>query len=242
MSWRDAEFAAANHMVAIGVRAVRVTQGSVDRGLDVVAADAAAQVKYTQRPVGGPAIQQLAGAAAGYRFRLFYSWSGFTPAAQREASRLGIALFAMTRQGIAPANTVASQVVQELRRMHADPDGRWRRAHDQTRLRMDAWFRAFTVYQPSAQDDAGHAGLRADYSSLWTTWAEHISPAEEFLRRAIDTGDRSAAARAATDAARWLAMWESNGKRTRDAGLVRAFKEDHRNRVRAYRRAPPAYL
>lgn len=102
MTWQDAELLAAAHMADLGFSAATVTPGGADAGLDVVAQDAAAQVKYHEGSTGRPDIQRLIGAAHGFRTRIFYA-SSYTTAAIFEADRLGVALFSSRRGGLVVA-------------------------------------------------------------------------------------------------------------------------------------------
>lgn len=101
-SWQEAELLAAAHMADLGFSGATVTPGGADAGLDVVAHDAAAQVKYHEGPTGRPDIQRLIGAAHGLRSRIFYA-SSYTTAAILEADRLGVALFQFTPEGLVVA-------------------------------------------------------------------------------------------------------------------------------------------
>ncbi|NYI44951.1 hypothetical protein BJ993_002031 [Nocardioides aromaticivorans] len=101
-SWQEAELLAAAHMVDLGFSGATVTPGGADAGLDVIAHDAAAQVKYHEGPTGRPDIQRLIGAAHGLRSRIFYA-SSYTTAAILEADRLGVALFQFTPEGLVVA-------------------------------------------------------------------------------------------------------------------------------------------
>ena len=102
MTWQDAELLAAAHMAALGFSGAAVTPGGADAGLDVVAQDAAAQVKYHEGSTGRPDIQRLIGAAHSFRNRIFYA-SSYTTAAILEADRLGVALFQFTPEGLVVA-------------------------------------------------------------------------------------------------------------------------------------------
>lgn len=102
MTWQDAELMSAAHMAGLGFSGATVTPGGADAGLDVVAQDAAAQVKYHEGSTGRPDIQRLVGAAHGFRTRIFYA-SSYTTAAILEADRLGVALFQFTPEGLVVA-------------------------------------------------------------------------------------------------------------------------------------------
>lgn len=102
-SWKDAEYAAAEHMRRLGWRDAMLTQGGADGGVDVTASDAAAQVKFLSKPVGSPDVQRLRGAAHTYRHALFYSGSGYTSQAMDAAEQSDVALFLFTPDGLAVA-------------------------------------------------------------------------------------------------------------------------------------------
>lgn len=100
LDWRDAEALAAWHMRALGFDDAAVTGGGADGGLDVVAEDAAAQVKhYSDTNIGSPAVQQARGAAHGRQWTLFYALSGYTKAALEYADQAKVALFFYDTQG-----------------------------------------------------------------------------------------------------------------------------------------------
>lgn len=91
--WQEAEHAAARFMRAIGFRDAALTNPGADRGLDVVASGAAAQVKALATPVGRPDVQRLRGASFNVPTVLFFSLNGYTPAAIEYADQVRIALF-----------------------------------------------------------------------------------------------------------------------------------------------------
>ncbi|WP_375385959.1 restriction endonuclease [uncultured Microbacterium sp.] len=95
-SWQMAEELAAAHMRELGFTDARRTPAGADRGIDVIANDAAAQVKFLSQPVGGPDIQRLRGAAHGHRNAFFYSSSGYSRQAVALADEVGVALFEYT--------------------------------------------------------------------------------------------------------------------------------------------------
>ena len=97
-SWEMAEELAAAHMRSLGFTDVRRTTAGADQGIDVVAVEAVAQVKFLQSPVGGPDIQRFRGAAHRVPNALFYSSSGYTKAALAAADHLNIALFQFDAQ------------------------------------------------------------------------------------------------------------------------------------------------
>lgn len=93
MTWREAEELAAAHMRWLGFDDAAVTGPGTDGGLDVIASGAVAQVKHHASPVGAPDVQRLRGAAFNTYNALFYSSSGYTPAAIAAAQRTDVALF-----------------------------------------------------------------------------------------------------------------------------------------------------
>ena len=101
-------------MRTLGFADVEVTPSGPDGGLDVVARDAAAQVKhYAASPVGAPAVQQLRGATPEGAWALFYALSGYTTAAVDFADRAKVALFRYDEDAIAIAvNDAASFLVR----------------------------------------------------------------------------------------------------------------------------------
>ena len=100
-SWEMAEALAVAHMKSVGFSDAQKTPSGSDKGLDVISANAAAQVKAMQTAVGRPDLQKLKGSALGYEHLLFYSLSGYTAQAIEYAEESGLALFSFDR-----ANTV----------------------------------------------------------------------------------------------------------------------------------------
>ncbi|MFX0573319.1 restriction endonuclease [Nocardia nepalensis] len=95
-SFEAAEHSAAAHMRSLGYRDARVTQRGSDGGIDVIASQAVAQVKWHMTPVGRPDIQKLYG-ARGTRHHLdmlFFAAVGFSAQAIQCADELGVALLA----------------------------------------------------------------------------------------------------------------------------------------------------
>lgn len=114
-----AEELAAEHMRRSGFPDARRTRDGTDSGIDVIALRAVAQVKYQVASVGGPAVQQLRGAAHGIEHALFYSSSGYTAAAFAAANASDVALFAFTiTNEVTAANAAATAVVN-----HGPQDG-----------------------------------------------------------------------------------------------------------------------
>jgi hypothetical protein len=110
-SWQMAEELAAAHMRSIGYLDARRTPSGTDAGVDVVAGNAIAQVKYHAQAIGGPDIQRLRGAAFNHKDALFYSSSGYTPAAVTAAELSGVALFRYTTTNeVSPINARALEL------------------------------------------------------------------------------------------------------------------------------------
>ncbi len=106
-----AEELATEHMRRIGFSDARRAQPGPDKGLDVVASRAAAQVKSHASPVGAPDVQRLRGAAFSVDAAIFYSRSGYTQAGHAAALAAGIALFEFTEQNeVVAANEIAEQL------------------------------------------------------------------------------------------------------------------------------------
>lgn len=113
-SWQAAEELAAGHMRSLGFLDAQLTRSGSDGGIDVVATGAAAQVKFLSRPVGSPDVQRLRGAAFKIDNLLFYSSSGYSPAAIIAADDIGIALFSYTVEGdLVSVNECAEALTQE---------------------------------------------------------------------------------------------------------------------------------
>ncbi|WP_346537888.1 restriction endonuclease [Micromonospora sp. DPT] len=97
--WRTAEEIACAHLHSLGFTDAETTTSGRDGGLDVVAQHAVAQVKMLAQPVGAPPVQQLRGTRPHVRYHLFYSTSGYTPAAVAAAGEIGVALFRVAPDG-----------------------------------------------------------------------------------------------------------------------------------------------
>lgn len=112
---RDAEEAAARWMRYWGWRDARVTPVGVDEGIDVVAAQAVAQVKAHMNPIGRPDVQNLFGvASAEKKLALFFSLRGYTAEAKGWANKAGVGLFAFDLQGEPePINQAAQQMIRD---------------------------------------------------------------------------------------------------------------------------------
>lgn len=102
------EALAVAHMKSVGFGDAQKTPSGSDKGLDVISANAAAQVKAMQTAVGRPDLQKLKGSALGYEHLLFYSLSGYTAQAIEYAEESGLALFSFDRaNNVKPVNASA---------------------------------------------------------------------------------------------------------------------------------------
>lgn len=105
MTWREAEFRAADHMRALGFADAEATSLGIDQGVDVRATGGIAQVKhYTSTLVGSPEVQRLRGAAHDIRWAIFYSRSGYTMSAVNVAAQLDVALFEYDDETVTPVS------------------------------------------------------------------------------------------------------------------------------------------
>ncbi|MFM9593120.1 restriction endonuclease [Streptomyces scabiei] len=110
-TWQDAELAAVDHMRSLGFTDARVTVAGADGGIDVIASDALAQVKYYSQPIGVGPIRELRGVADSHHHLLFYASGGYTASALKFADDRGIALLSFLEHGrITPLNTAASRL------------------------------------------------------------------------------------------------------------------------------------
>lgn len=111
-AWQRAEKVAEAALRGMGHNDARVTAGGADGGLDVVGRGIAAQVKYTNKAVGRPVLQQLVGAASG-RTAACFAASGFSAPAQEFADQRGIALFTIRLPNTVTAiNRAAKQMTR----------------------------------------------------------------------------------------------------------------------------------
>ena len=112
-SWQDAELAAVEHMQYLGFGDAHPTPSGPDGGLDVIATNAAAQVKFHAVPAGSPAVQQLAGAAYTFEHKLFYA-TAYSADAVRWADQAVIALFRLTEfSSVEPLNGTAARLTEQ---------------------------------------------------------------------------------------------------------------------------------
>lgn len=105
-----AEEYAAEVMRALGFYDASTTPPGCDGGIDVVSADAVAQVKMEGLPTGRPVLQALFGAASvdGKR-AVFFSLAGYTTQALEWAERAAIACFEFAFDGSIEARTPAAE-------------------------------------------------------------------------------------------------------------------------------------
>lgn len=112
--WQLAEVLAATHMQSIGFSDSETTGSGTDKGLDVIADSAVAQVKAHNTPVGAPDVQRLRGASHGKKEALFYSLSGYTLQALEFAENSGVSLFTFdSSNNVEPANSRALRLIVE---------------------------------------------------------------------------------------------------------------------------------
>jgi hypothetical protein len=108
-TWQDAEHAAADHMRSLGFTDARVTDTGADGGIDVIARDAIAQVKYHSQPIGVGPVRELRGVADSHHHLRFYASGGYTASALQFADKRGVALFSLLELGhVTPVNAAAS--------------------------------------------------------------------------------------------------------------------------------------
>jgi hypothetical protein len=112
----DAEAVAAEWMAYWGYFHVAPAHDGPDGGVDVRSEQGVAQVKAEMRPVGRPAVQQLAGIALHEDVDgLFFSLSGFTDEASEWAGEADIALFSFDLQGTPePLNHSAQRIAESV--------------------------------------------------------------------------------------------------------------------------------
>ncbi|WIM95199.1 restriction endonuclease [Actinoplanes oblitus] len=120
--WRAAEMIACRHMREFGFPDAALTGGSRDNGLDVVAAEAVAQVKMQGTPVGAPVVQQLRGARPDSPYHLFYSTSGYTASALEAAGELDVCLFRIDGSGAVTAVNQDARSLEHSGLLAAMPD------------------------------------------------------------------------------------------------------------------------
>ncbi|ADD44811.1 restriction endonuclease [Stackebrandtia nassauensis] len=117
--WQEAEALASLHMRQLGLSRPHLTPPGADGGVDVLADEAAAQVKFEKSTTGKPAVQRLYGEVKRRGIHgIFYSLSGFSAPAITFANETGIALFKFNVDGlVAPVNGHAGHMAAQVRRM-----------------------------------------------------------------------------------------------------------------------------
>lgn len=188
--WRDAEELACWHMVhALGISDARVTAQGVDGGLDVTSERAVAQVKHHGGAVGAPDVQQLRGAAHGVPHALFYSLSGFTPAARVAADGSYVALFTYTVYGdVSPLNRHADDIAGAAGAANADQASELRRARGDFETKLAA-LRARIEADPDTSDlppRVEEQRLWRELEALLEGEVDLVHGQQEFVLRAYD--------------------------------------------------------
>lgn len=110
----QAELNAATRMRELGFSDAHAVPAGPDGGIDVVARNAVAQVKWRSELAGRPQLQQLFGARAGdvHKTMLFFVTSGYSGQALEFANRTGMCLFRYDPTGaISPVNRFARELV-----------------------------------------------------------------------------------------------------------------------------------
>jgi Restriction endonuclease. len=98
-------------MRSLGSTDARLTSAGADGGIDVIARDAVAQVKYYSQPVGVGPVRELRGVADSHQHLLFHTSGGYTASARQFADERMVALFSMSEPGgIYPLNATASHL------------------------------------------------------------------------------------------------------------------------------------
>lgn len=117
---KKAEERAAAIMQRIGYKDAQRTKTGPDRGIDVEASGAVAQVKWYSKPVSRDATQQMAGAWLQRQSRFkknekmfFFAKSGYSKYAVKYADDIGMALFQFTANGKAAAANKHAQAYQK---------------------------------------------------------------------------------------------------------------------------------
>lgn len=112
----DAERAAADFLISIGLRDVRVTSPGRDEGIDVVGQSVCVQVKAEVVLTGRPLIQQIHGVASlEQKTGVFFSLAGYTQEATTWANRADVALFQFDLQGVPePVNAAARILIRQV--------------------------------------------------------------------------------------------------------------------------------
>ncbi|MGW5671577.1 restriction endonuclease [Micromonospora sp. NPDC003776] len=112
-TWQDAEHNAAEWMRYWGYKDATANPGGSDGGIDVLASNAVAQVKYHASAIGRPALQLLYGARGGASNKqlIFFTGSDYTSTAIVYADENDIALFVYSLDGSMRAmNAIAERI------------------------------------------------------------------------------------------------------------------------------------
>lgn len=149
-SWQAAEENAAAWMCAWGYPHVALTKGGADKGVDVRAAGAIAQVKFEAAQVGRPALQRLVGARGkDYDIvMLFFTGAGYSRQAINYADDVGIGLYLYALDG---AMSAMNERAKQLAEGHGVPIGP-------------------TPEQVEAERQRHQKRLDAHYAALWSTY------------------------------------------------------------------------
>lgn len=135
--WKVAEEVALDHMKVLGFHDSRLTGGGRDKGVDIVHAQAAAQVKMQGVPVSAPLVQQLRGARPELPHHLFFSTSGYTAAAEQEAASSGVGLFRISSMGaVTPVGSIAGTLEMDAAKRRSGPEGHVAQYADHVRKRV----------------------------------------------------------------------------------------------------------
>lgn len=185
MTWQAAETLAEQHMRRIGFSDAAVTASGADGGLDVVSAQAVAQVKHHATPVGAPALQQTVGAAPSAAWVLFYALAGYTRAATEYAARAKVALFQYDTAGrVSPLNEVARFLAGSA---DTDTDARSdafyaeQEIREETQLQFDRAWRAFSDLAQAFVHDASLRGSHTAASRAAAAELERVLAVVEYV-------------------------------------------------------------
>jgi hypothetical protein len=185
MTWQAAETLAEQHMRRIRFSDAAVTASGADGGLDVVSAQAVAQVKHHAAPVGAPALQQTVGAAPSAAWVLFYALAGYTRAATEYAARAKVALFQYDTAGrVSPLNEVARFLARS-----ADPDTDARsdafyaeqEIREETQRQFDRAWQAFNDLAHAFVQDASLRGSHTAASRAAAAELERVSAVVKYV-------------------------------------------------------------
>ena len=120
--WLSAESNAVEWMRYWGYGDAMITGGSADRGVDVLATGAVAQVKWQSQACGRPDLQRLVGANPRQgNVLLFFVASNYSKSAREYADERGIALFATEPYGTPmPMNSFAEHVAARVEQVRIE--------------------------------------------------------------------------------------------------------------------------